>query len=864
MNHRVTFLGLTCIAALVAAVLPAGGATYYVDFDGGSDADDGLSPATPFKHCPLDPNAGGAADATVIRGGDTVIFKGGVHYRGTIEVRANSVASTPIVFDGNTAGDFGEGRAIIDGSEPVTGWTRCQTAAEANGNPHYANIYWAYVPPPNSDTFLVNLCEGDRLLALAQDPNPSDPFYQDRIDTYVPIRDPIPHDVGDYTEYADETYFTQPDGGWGDDAWVAIYARVNRVYRRRVVDYVADEHKIVFEQLGQDQYPAGQGRFSMFNALRILDRPGEFTIKLTPEPNGMHKIFVWPYEDTGDMTISTRNRGFDIFGSGITVQGFIIQKQAHAPYPSAVRCSSGVRNSIVVRDNLIRLIRLRNEPGHRCGAVTMHDVSNARVDGNEFLTNAGAHAVTFDDVDDSILSNNTIYKSGASAVVWYRCDRSAIVGNTLYDNRGMHANGLTVYAGCRDILVEGNHVSFGASPLAAQDTIGLTVVNNVFDAYGSSNCISLWALHNMDDVLIAHNTLVNSNHNVSWQAAIYGQSPGTGEPLTIVNNILDGLAGTLPGTIAYNCYTSSKGFPLGPGEMLVTDMNDLFVDPAARDYRLLADAPVVDAASTAYGVDLDFDGNPRPMGPGYDMGAFEALELSARAGDDRVIPDAGGDGVEIVTLDGSASLAPYSTITTYVWTESGATLGTGATLDVPLTAGVHTITLTIFDDRGMLSDDTVVIEVAQVLLADAGDDRTLTDADDNGSEIVTLDGTGSFDPAGAISTYLWTIGDELVGMGATAFTLLPVGTHEITLTVSNSAGEQATDTVTVTVTPPGGLTPGDADGDGDVDLDDFVILKLNFGRTGDATWADGDFDGDGDVDLDDFAQLKQNFGTSER
>ncbi|NLF29826.1 MAG: hypothetical protein GX591_02925 [Planctomycetes bacterium] len=56
--------------------------------------------------------------------------------------------------------------------------------------------------------------------------------------------------------------------------------------------------------------------------------------------------------------------------------------------------------------------------------------------------------------------------------------------------------------------------------------------------------------------------------------------------------------------------------------------------------------------------------------------------------------------------------------------------------------------------------------------------------------------------------------------------------------------------------------PGDADGDGDVDLDDFVILKNNFGTATGATCAEGDFDGDGDVDLDDFVLLKNNFGVT--
>ncbi|MFW6146152.1 MAG: dockerin type I domain-containing protein [Planctomycetota bacterium] len=55
--------------------------------------------------------------------------------------------------------------------------------------------------------------------------------------------------------------------------------------------------------------------------------------------------------------------------------------------------------------------------------------------------------------------------------------------------------------------------------------------------------------------------------------------------------------------------------------------------------------------------------------------------------------------------------------------------------------------------------------------------------------------------------------------------------------------------------------PGDADEDGDVDLDDFVILKHNFGITSGATWQQGDFDGNGAVSLNDFSILKNNFGS---
>lgn len=54
--------------------------------------------------------------------------------------------------------------------------------------------------------------------------------------------------------------------------------------------------------------------------------------------------------------------------------------------------------------------------------------------------------------------------------------------------------------------------------------------------------------------------------------------------------------------------------------------------------------------------------------------------------------------------------------------------------------------------------------------------------------------------------------------------------------------------------------PGDADGNGTVDLEDFNVLKTNFGQSG--AWEQGDFTGDGTIDLNDFNVLKTHFGES--
>ncbi len=86
-------------------------------------------------------------------------------------------------------------------------------------------------------------------------------------------------------------------------------------------------------------------------------------------------------------------------------------------------------------------------------------------------------------------------------------------------------------------------------------------------------------------------------------------------------------------------------------------------------------------------------------------------------------------------------------------------------------------------------------------LADAGPDQTVPDSDRNGSETVNLDGSASSDRDGTIEAYEWLEGGTSIATGATAAVALAVGTHTITLEVTDDGGEKATDTLVVTVTP---------------------------------------------------------------
>jgi hypothetical protein len=96
----------------------AGESVRYLDFESGNDAADGLSKQTPWKHHPWDPNAGNKAAAG--KGVQTYVFKQGVDYRGELNADESGTADAPVILTRDPS--WGEGPAVVCGSEVVTGW----------------------------------------------------------------------------------------------------------------------------------------------------------------------------------------------------------------------------------------------------------------------------------------------------------------------------------------------------------------------------------------------------------------------------------------------------------------------------------------------------------------------------------------------------------------------------------------------------------------------------------------------------------------------------------------------------------------------------------------------------------------------
>ena len=118
-------------------VFEKGDSLRYLDFEAGDDSADG-SQAHPWKHHPWDAQAAGAAKACT--GIHTYVFKGGVIYRGALVAAESGKPGQPIRLTSDPS--WGQGEALIYGSQRLTGgWKQC-TAQDAPGIPSPEKVWY--------------------------------------------------------------------------------------------------------------------------------------------------------------------------------------------------------------------------------------------------------------------------------------------------------------------------------------------------------------------------------------------------------------------------------------------------------------------------------------------------------------------------------------------------------------------------------------------------------------------------------------------------------------------------------------------------------------------------------------------------
>jgi len=259
-------------------------------------------------------------------------------------------------------------------------------------------------------------------------------------------------------------------------------------------------------------------------------------------------------------------------------------------------------------------------------------------------------------VDDLLIEGNEAHHSQIEHGIYVSnsCDRPVVRGNHIHDNyaNGLHMNGDQFSPPgdglIEDALVEGNVIhgngAGGGSGINLDGGVGAVIRNNLlYDNHASG--ISLYRIDGAAPStgnLVVNNTVVNAVDG-RWCINIRDASTGN----TVRNNVLynhhgyrgaisadaDSLAGFVSD---YNAvigrFTTDDGdsvLELAEWQALGYDTNSVEATPAelflipGSDFHLLPGGPAVDAGVPTSAPPVDLDGAPRPVGAGFDLGAYE-------------------------------------------------------------------------------------------------------------------------------------------------------------------------------------------------------------------------------------------------
>lgn len=287
-----------------------------------------------------------------------------------------------------------------------------------------------------------------------------------------------------------------------------------------------------------------------------------------------------------------------------------------------------------------------------------------------------------------------------------------------------------------------------------------------------------------------------------------------------------------------------------------------FVDAAGKNFHLAAGSPAIGKGKdlSAY-FRTDIDGEARPQGASFDVGADEfgsgtAVNVApvATAGTDASITLP----VATVTLDGSGSTDTDGTIASYAWTQASGPVTSAiasATTAKPVvtklsTAGTYVFKLTVTDNDGATATDQVTITVKPAAApndapaADAGAAVTVTLPETTAN----LSGAGK-DTDGTIASYAWSqVSGPATAAISSGTTLKPVvsrltaaGAYVFKLTVKDNDGATGSDQVTVTVksasTTPNAAPAADAGTGATITLPVSTVNLSGAGKDTDGTIA---------------------------
>ena len=415
----------------------------------------------------------------------------------------------------------------------------------------------------------------------------------------------------DGMSFSDPERFTSEDPHYYDGMTVAVHGGHNFTKHLDVTGYDPAAKRLKIQKMNDTVYK--HTKYALKNSVRLIDVPREFA--LHKQNNAKTRVYIMA-DDHGveNVSYSSRERAFHVVNqNGITINGFRIERFA-SNKGSAI-------DVLQAKDVTVRNCEITMS----AGVAAFHAVKSESV---SVLQSKLHHlpiktrGLRFEECIRADAIGNTIVKPTGTAVSYVNNRGGRCSQNEVSHFHGMHSNGLTFYVNNYDLVIDRNYVHSGKGnvPLTIQAAVNCKIQNNIFDADKGIG-IGIWVSKPFKNNIIEHNTIINADPKSDWKTAIFSNNKGP-EGLIIRNNILDGIAGNLPGTYSNNIYTRLLGKQtesnLESGSKLVADVHQL-ID---NNYKTKSGSAAVNAA-LATGLVDDYAGNKRPLGAQPDIGAYE-------------------------------------------------------------------------------------------------------------------------------------------------------------------------------------------------------------------------------------------------
>jgi hypothetical protein len=276
------------------------------------------------------------------------------------------------------------------------------------------------------------------------------------------------------------------------------------------------------------------------------------------------------------------------------------------------------------------------------------------------------------------------------------------------------------------------------------------------------------------NIEIYNNTFYNNSPTINWWGGITNNSPYLTD-ITIYNNIFANnnayqvfdAVGVSGWSVSNNLLIGDLGAQdqsrLNVGDDLLGDPE--FVDAGNFDFHLLSSSPAIDNGMAVF-VTTDFDGNTRPSGEGWDIGAFEFSQGPA------CNPTITISGENTLCSSGQVTLDAGVGFASYLWSTGETTQSIQAG-----SAGSYTVITT--DNDGC--EGTAGVEVTFPAPLNLNIVVTNATGGNNGSADLTV--SGGTPPY----SYLWSTGQtsqDISGLAPGTYNVIVTDAHGCNETVS--------------------------------------------------------------------------------